>query len=192
MNTVRVVLIGDTGTGKSSLVSRFTTGNFYEFQEPTIGAAFQVKNITLNSKQIKIEIWDTAGQERYKCLTPMYYRKAQIALICYDSSNRDSFNTAKTWFKQVTENADKNCVKILVGNKNDIVDTIVVNDAINFCERKNINHLVTSAKNNVNIEELFLFAAHKGLKTGECNSKLELDLKTPNLDKERYNYCCYQ
>ena len=120
----------------------------------------------------------------------MYYRKAQIALICYDSSNRNSFNAAKEWFKQVTENADKNCVKILVGNKNDIVDTIVVNDAVKFCEKKKLDHLVTSSKNNLNIDELFLFAAHKGLETNKSNSKLELE--TPNLSKERYNYCCYQ
>ena len=65
MNTVRVVLIGDTGAGKSSIVTRFTSGDFYEFQEPTIGAAFQVKSLTVNSRDVKIEIWDTAGQERF-------------------------------------------------------------------------------------------------------------------------------
>lgn len=192
MNTVRVVLIGDTGAGKSSIVTRFTSGDFYEFQEPTIGAAFQVKSLTVNSRDVKIEIWDTAGQERYRSLTPMYYRKAQVALICYDSSNVNSFETAKTWYKQVTEKADENCVKIMVGNKSDIIDTVVVNNAIEFCQRKHIYHLTTSAKNDVNITKLFLLAAHKGVELGEYIPKLELNLKSDTYDKARYNYCCYQ
>ena len=188
MNTVRVVLIGDTGAGKSSIVTRFTSGDFYEFQEPTIGAAFQVKSLTVNNEEVKIEIWDTAGQERYRSLTPMYYRKAQVALICYDSSNRESFDIAKTWYKQVIEKADEDCVKIMVGNKSDIVDTLVVNDAINFCQRRHIHHITTSAKNDVNITKLFLLA----IKLGKYIPKLELILKSDTCDKARYNYCCYQ
>ena len=192
MNTVRVVLIGNSGAGKSSIISRFTSGDFYEFEEPTIGAAFQVKNLTVNSKEVKIEIWDTAGQERYKSLTPMYYRKAQVALICYDSSKRNSFETAKSWYKQVTEKADQNCVKIMVGNKSDIIDKFVVNDAINFCERKGIQHISTSAKNDVNITKLFVLASHKCIESGTHISKLDLNLKINDLEKYRYKYCCYR
>lgn len=192
MNTVRAVLIGDTGAGKSSIVTRFTSGDFYEFQEPTIGAAFQVKSLTVNSKEVKIEIWDTAGQERYRSLTPMYYRKAQVALICYDSSKKDSFEIAKSWYKQVTEKADENCIKIMVGNKSDIIDTVVANDAIEFCERKHIYHLTTSAKNDINITKLFSIAAHKVIELGEFIPKLEIKFHPIKSDKARYNYCCYQ
>ena len=192
MFSKKIVLLGDTAVGKTSLCARLVNGTFDSFSEPTIGAAFLTKTVQTGDITHRLEIWDTAGQERYKSLTPMYYRKAQVALICYDSSKRNSFETAKSWYKQVTEKADQNCVKIMVGNKSDIIDKFVVNDAINFCERKGIQHISTSAKNDVNITKLFVLASHKCMESGTHISKLDLNLKINDLEKDRYKYCCYR
>jgi len=101
VKTCKLVMLGDSGVGKSSLVSRYINDNFFEFQEPTIGAAFNVKNLNIDGKAVKLEIWDTAGQERYKSLAPMYYRGAQIALICYDMTSHESFQELRSGSKKL-------------------------------------------------------------------------------------------
>ncbi|MCK4827519.1 GTP-binding protein, partial [bacterium] len=118
----KVVMLGDTGVGKSCLVSKFVRDEFSEFQEPTIGAAYQVKNIKCkgNQKTVKFEIWDTAGQERYKSLTPMYYRGADIAMLCFDTTSKDSFDGAVSWEKELSTKGPANCIQILVGTKCDL------------------------------------------------------------------------
>ena len=155
-------MLGDSGVGKSSLVGRYINGNFFEFQEPTIGAAFNVKNLNMNGLTVKLEIWDTAGQERYKSLAPMYYRGAQIALICYDTTDQDSFNGAKLWFEEIDKKGPSKCVKILVGTKVDLVDSRRVLNASEWASTHNIIHFHTSAKNERNVHSLFKLAAEKG------------------------------
>lgn len=97
----KVVFLGETSVGKSSIVSRFTRDEFFEFQEPTIGAAFQSKSIHLDNCSVRMEFWDTAGQERYRSLAPMYYRGASVAFIVYDITNPDTLNNAKYWINQI-------------------------------------------------------------------------------------------
>ncbi|XP_019150585.1 PREDICTED: ras-related protein RABF2a-like [Ipomoea nil] len=89
------VLLGDVGAGKYSLVLHFVKGQFVEFQESTIGAAFFSQTVAINDATVKFEIWDTAGQERYHSLAPMYYRGAAAAIIVYDITNQESFERAK-------------------------------------------------------------------------------------------------
>merc|ERR1712137_20550 len=91
----KLVLLGESAVGKSSLVLRFVKGQFLDFQESTIGAAFLTQTVCLNDTTVKFEIWDTAGQERYHSLAPMYYRGAQAAIVVYDITNADSFDRAK-------------------------------------------------------------------------------------------------
>ena len=160
--TCKLVMLGDSGVGKSSLVGRYINGNFFEFQEPTIGAAFNVKNLNMNGLTVKLEIWDTAGQERYKSLAPMYYRGAQIALICYDTTDQDSFKGAKLWFEEIDKKGPSKCVKILVGTKVDLVDSRRVLNASEWASTHNIIHFHTSAKNERNVHSLFKLAAEKG------------------------------
>ena len=86
----KFVLVGDSAVGKSSIANRYISNDFYEFQEPTIGAAFMSKKLNIDDKEIKLEIWDTAGQERYRSLAPMYYRNASVAIVVYDITKASS------------------------------------------------------------------------------------------------------
>ena len=159
----KLVLFGDTAVGKSCLVTRFVNEKFYEFQEPTIGAAFSSKGIILNDNNIVFEIWDTAGQERYRSLAPMYYRSATVAVIVYDITNRDSFNNISKYIESVKKEKD-NAIIILVGNKTDLNDVRKV-DTEEGKKKAEENNIIwfgeTSAcdndNNNNNIDNLFKF-----------------------------------
>ncbi|GMF40754.1 unnamed protein product [[Candida] boidinii] len=119
--SVKLVLLGEAAVGKSSLVLRFVSNDFQENKEPTIGAAFLTQRCTIGDKIIKFEIWDTAGQERFASLAPMYYRNAQAALVVYDITKPASFIKARHWVKELHEQASKNIIIALVGNKYDLV-----------------------------------------------------------------------
>jgi len=101
----KLVLLGESAVGKSSLVLRFVKGQFHEFQESTIGAAFLTQTVVLDDTTVKFEIWDTAGQERYHSLAPMYYRGAQAAIVVYDITNADTFTRAKSWVGELHRQA---------------------------------------------------------------------------------------
>lgn len=103
----KLVLLGETAVGKSSLVLRFVKQQFFEYQESTIGAAFLTRTITVDDCTIKYEIWDTAGQERYHSLAPMYYRGAACAIVVYDITNASSFQRAKNWVKELQKQVDQ-------------------------------------------------------------------------------------
>ena len=122
----KLVMLGDTSVGKSSIIKKFAYNSFYEFEEPTIGAAFICKDIEVDNEKIRLEIWDTAGQERYKSLTPMYFRYANIAIIVFDLTNKDSFEGVKYWMQTLEEKGEPDIFKVLVGNKKDIRNKIQV------------------------------------------------------------------
>merc|ERR1712046_172675 len=113
---------GDSAVGKSSLVLRFVRGQFFEYQESTIGAAFLTQTVALNDTTVKFEIWDTAGQERYHSLAPMYYRGAAAAIVVYDITSTDSFNRAKSWVRELQRQGNPALVMALAGNKSDKAD----------------------------------------------------------------------
>merc|ERR1711982_120126 len=112
----KLVLLGESAVGKSSLVLRFVKGQFLDFQESTIGAAFLTQTVCLNDTTVKFEIWDTAGQERYHSLAPMYYRGAQAAIVVYDITSMDSFERAKSWIKELQKQARPDIVISLAAN----------------------------------------------------------------------------
>merc|ERR1712013_835365 len=115
-----------TSVGKSSIVIRFVKGQFSEYQESTIGAAFLTQTVPLNDTTVKFEIWDTAGQERYHSLAPMYYRGAAAAIVVYDITNRDTFQRAKQWVKELQRQGNPNIVIALAGNKVDLTTNRIV------------------------------------------------------------------
>jgi len=156
VNNYKMVFLGDTSVGKSCISSRYIRNEFYEFQEPTIGAAFLSKTININNKDIRLDVWDTAGQERYRSLAPMYYRGAHGAFIVYDVTNHDSFIGAQTWINELNKKAS-HCIILLLGNKYDLKKNIKISEEeINkFCETNNIKHIYVSAKTGENIEEAF-------------------------------------
>jgi len=159
----KLVLLGDTAVGKSCLVVRFVRDEFFEFQEPTIGAAFLTQTVALDESTVKFEIWDTAGQERYRSLAPMYYRGAAAAIVVYDITNPDSFTGAKSWVKELQRRGDPNVVIALAGNKADLDSRrkVEFEEANAYAEENGILHLETSAKNANNVKSLFVEIAKK-------------------------------
>jgi len=164
----KLVLLGEAAVGKSSLVLRFVKGQFHEYQESTIGAAFLTQTVHLDDTTVKFEIWDTAGQERYHSLAPMYYRGAQAAIVVYDVTNPDTFARAKTWVKELQRQASPNIVIALAGNKCDL-PTRAINqeDASSYAEENNLLFMETSAKTAANVNEIFMAIAKKLPKTDQ-------------------------
>merc|ERR1712184_126314 len=159
----KLVLLGESAVGKSSLVLRFVKGQFHEFQESTIGAAFLTQTVCLDDTTVKFEIWDTAGQERYHSLAPMYYRGAQAAIVVYDITNADTFARAKSWVGELHRQARPDIVIALAGNKSDLGSrrTVEYEEANAYAEEKGLLFLETSAKNANNVNEIFLAIARK-------------------------------
>ncbi|KAE8734344.1 Ras-related protein Rab-5A [Hibiscus syriacus] len=149
----KLVLLGDVGAGKSSLVLRFVKGQFVEFQESTIGAAFFSQTLAVNDATVKFEIWDTAGQERYHSLAPMYYRGAAAAIIVYDMTNQASFERAKKWVQELQAQGNPNMVMALAGNKADLLDAR--KEAKTFAQENGLFFMETSAKTASNVNEIF-------------------------------------
>lgn len=163
----KLVLLGESAVGKSSLVLRFVKGQFHEYQESTIGAAFLTQTVVLDDITVKFEIWDTAGQERYHSLAPMYYRGAQAAIVVYDVTNVDTFARAKTWVKELQRQASPNIVIALAGNKADLQGKRMVDqeEAQSYSEDNALLFMETSAKTAMNVNEIFLAIAKKLPKT---------------------------
>ncbi|CAG9463778.1 unnamed protein product [Pedinophyceae sp. YPF-701] len=151
----KLVLLGDMGAGKSSLVIRFVKGQFFDYHESTIGAAFLTK--TMPEHGMKLEIWDTAGQERYHSLAPMYYRGAAAAVVVYDVTDRPSFEKARSWVTELQQQASPGIVVALAANKVDLVDERVVEEreGAQYAQEQGLLYFETSAKTNSNVTELF-------------------------------------
>jgi len=169
----KLVLLGESAVGKSSLVLRFVKGQFLEFQESTIGAAFLTQTVCLNDLTVKFEIWDTAGQERYHSLAPMYYRGAQAAIVVYDITSRDSFERAKAWVKELQRQGNPNIVIALTGNKLDLAQNrqVQTQEAQSYSEENGILFMETSAKTAANVNELFVAIAKKLPKLNQQNAR---------------------
>lgn len=153
----KIVLVGDSGVGKSNLLSRFTKGEFYEENKSTIGVEFAVKNVQVESKTIKAQIWDTAGQERYRAITSAYYRSAVGAMLVYDITKKESFDNIERWLTELRQHADSNITIMIVGNKSDMSHLREVTEerARQFCEDNSLSLVETSAKDNSNVEYAF-------------------------------------
>jgi len=154
---LKLVLLGDTAVGKSCLVVRFVRDEFFEYQEPTIGAAFLTQAVQLDDTTVKFEIWDTAGQERYRSLAPMYYRAAAAAIVVYDITNRSSFEGAKSWVRELQRRGEPNVVIALAGNKVDLDyrRKVKIEEAKQYAEENGLIHMETSARDAKNVKELF-------------------------------------
>jgi len=185
----KLVLLGDTAVGKSCLVVRFVRDEFFEFQEPTIGAAFLTQTVALDDATVKFEIWDTAGQERYRSLAPMYYRGAAAAIVVYDITNPDSFAGAKSWVKELQRRGDPNVVIALAGNKADLESRrkVEFEEANAYAEENGILHLETSAKNSNNVKSLFVEIAQKLPKNPPQPEREAFPLMAPKQEKQN---CC--
>jgi Ras-related protein Rab-11A len=153
----KVVLIGDSGVGKSNLLSRFTRNEFCLESKSTIGVEFATRSIQVDGKTVKAQIWDTAGQERYRAITSAYYRGAVGALLVYDITKHVTYENVERWLKELRDHADSNIVIMLVGNKSDLkhLRGVSTEDAQAFSEKEGLSFIETSALEATNVEKAF-------------------------------------
>ncbi|GJJ11893.1 Ras- protein Rab-11A [Clathrus columnatus] len=153
----KVVLIGDSGVGKSNLLSRFTRNEFNIESKSTIGVEFATRSITVDGKTVKSQIWDTAGQERYRAITSAYYRGAVGALLVYDIAKHATYVDVTRWLKELRDHADANIVIMLVGNKSDLkhLRAVPTDEAKSFAAENGLSFIETSALDTSNVEAAF-------------------------------------
>eukprot|EP00834_Sanchytrium_tribonematis_P006477 NODE_480_length_6952_cov_0.771487.p4 type:complete len:199 gc:universal NODE_480_length_6952_cov_0.771487:4322-3726(-) len=153
----KVVLIGDSGVGKSNLLSRFTRNEFNMESKSTIGVEFATRSIQVDGKTIKAQIWDTAGQERYRAITSAYYRGAVGALLVYDIAKHNTYENVNRWLKELRDHADNNIVIMLVGNKSDLrhLRAVPTEEAKQYATDNNTMFIETSALDSTNVEQAF-------------------------------------
>mmetsp|Transcript_6949 Transcript_6949/g.14046 ORF Transcript_6949/g.14046 Transcript_6949/m.14046 type:complete len:218 (-) Transcript_6949:275-928(-) len=203
----KVVLIGDTGVGKSNLLSRFTRNEFSLESKSTIGVEFATRSIQVDGKTIKAQIWDTAGQERYRAITSAYYRGAVGALLVYDITKPMTYENVERWLKELRDHADANIVIMLVGNKSDLrhLRTVKTEDASAFCEKEALSFIETSALEGANVEsafqqiltEIYHIVSKKAIDSGQDSAvkptpgqTIELNTSKVNLDGAKKKSCC--
>ncbi|XP_024990351.1 ras-related protein RABD2a-like [Cynara cardunculus var. scolymus] len=154
----KLLLIGDSGVGKSCLLLRFADDSYLDSYISTIGVDFKIRTVDQDGKTIKLQIWDTAGQERFRTITSSYYRGAHGIIIVYDVTDLESFNNVKQWLSEIDRYASDNVNKLLVGNKCDLAESRVVSfdTAKEFADEIGIPFMETSAKDATNVEQAFM------------------------------------
>jgi Ras-related protein Rab-8A len=158
---IKLLLIGDSGVGKSCLLLRFSDDSFTPSFITTIGIDFKIRTIDLDGKRIKLQIWDTAGQERFRTITTAYYRGAMGILLVYDVTDEKSFGNIRNWIRNIEQHATESVNKILIGNKCDMLDKKVIDFERGkaLADEYGIKFLETSAKNSIGVEEAFVTLA---------------------------------
>jgi len=154
----KILMAGDSGVGKSSLLLRFTDDTFSENFISTIGVDFKIRTVNLEGKVIKMQIWDTAGQERFRTITSSYYRGAHGVILVYDVTDQVSFNNARQWLTEIERYACGNVVKLLVGNKSDLTTKRVVSQVTGkeFADQFHLPFIEASAKDGSNVKQAFM------------------------------------
>ena len=186
----KVVLVGETGVGKTSIISQFIDQVFEEDLQTSTGGSFSSKEIFFdNGKSLKLEIWDTAGQERYRSLTKIFYKNSSCAILVYDITKKQTFDELKNyWIGQIKESAPKDIMLAIVGNKEDLLDKEQVdeNEARDFAKENNALFFSTSAKNSDAINQLFIDIGKKY--TGwNSNAKIELNKEKNDNENKKIN-----
>ena len=162
----KVVLLGESGVGKTGIITRYVNNYFEDNSLTTNGASSTYKTIYLEkyNKSIKFEIWDTAGQERYRALTKIFYKNTNAVILCYDITKKGSFNEIKNyWFNEVKNNSPNDIVIAIAANKSDLYESEEVNEeeAINYAKSVGVIFFETSAMNSSGIDDLFNAVAPK-------------------------------
>ena len=168
----KIVLLGDSGVGKTSLAVRYARGIFTKTSNPTIGASFLTKTIVVDQVKIKQQIWDTAGQERFRSLAPMYYRGARAAILVYDITQHSTFERVQEWVRELQANSREEIVLCLVGNKSDMTDKRAVTYAHAKEYAESIGAMVceTSAMTNAGVDAMFLLVSKELAKRLDTSS----------------------
>ncbi|XP_052812841.1 uncharacterized protein LOC128240289 [Mya arenaria] len=193
LQNVKLVLLGDQGVGKSSIALRFVRGEFTENSEATIGAAFLTQTVSVSGQTIKFDIWDTAGQERYHSLAPMYYRGAQAAVVVYDITNKNTFERAVKWIKELKQQANSQIVIVLAGNKADMAAekrTVPKEEGQSFAEENNLIFTEASAKTGMCVGDVFMAIAQTLASHGIPREQQDQNVKLGKDSKKKGGGCC--
>ncbi len=182
----KVLLVGNTSVGKSSLFLRFVDKIWNDAFVPTIGVDFKIKTLNINNKNIKLQIWDTAGQERFRTIISSYYRGAHGILLIFDVTETESFESLKNWLIEIEKNTNKNVIKLLIGNKCDLDEKRVISfdKGKDFAEQYNMKYIETSAKTDLNVTEAFGLI---GKELMDASADNEITVKPKNITISKTN-----
>ena len=194
---IKLMIIGETKTGKTSLISRYCKGDFAESPYlSTIGIDFQIKNLTINSKKIRLQIWDTAGQERFRNIAKNYYQSSDGFIIVYDITNSESFQTLDYWVEEIKSNSHEFTKMILVGNKCDLEEERQVKkeEGKDYAKKEKIKFYEVSAKEGTNINTAFDTLVKDILSTYSPSELMKKRgskmLSIPVLQQQKKSSCC--
>ena len=199
----KILLIGDSGVGKTSVILRFTKNIFQEEFLNSIGVDFKSKDLNIDGKKVKLQIWDTAGQERFRTITASYYRGAHAIAIAFDLTQRISYEHVKRWMNDINKFAKENVLKFLIGNKSDLINErkVYYEEARALASQMNSTYFEVSAKKDENINEFFeaatkiyLIKFNKYNFSEEKNNKIVLDkknVKKNNKKEKKKNENCW-
>ena len=195
---IKIMLLGESQIGKTSLIQRYVKNNFNLSYITTVGIDFQLKQIKMNNKSIKLQIWDTAGQERFKNITKSYFHSSDGFIVGYDITSRLSFTNVSTWLKEINDNAPEEIQKILIGNKCDLNEReVTTEEGQKLAEENGMKFFETSAKNDINVKETFesitkdiLDAQYK--EEGESRNSLVIDrnIEKKKDEEKKKKGCC--
>lgn len=180
----KVIMIGDSNVGKTSILQRFNQKDFDFDMEPTVGASFMTKIIKIHEEKMIMNIWDTAGQERYKSLLSTYSRNANVAVLVYDVTNQESFDNIDTWKQEVFKFINGKLILFLVANKYDLESTVSEDDAIRWAKANHAHFFQTSAANGRGIKELFSNVAEQ-LYQNKAEFEQEPDIPAFDLKRKK-------
>ena len=196
----KIVIVGDSGVGKTNLVKRFIQNTFSSNTQATVGCEFFSNNYLINDKLFKIELWDTAGQERYKSITSAYYKGASGAILVYDVTNKTSFNNVDRWYQEIKDCSSADIKILMVGNKTDLKETLVISKEMsaNKASDLNIPVIETSALNCTNVKEAFHLMIKEIYKTNihiieenNLNNNNAYNVLDSGVDINRKKNCCF-
>ena len=188
IESFKVVLVGESGVGKTSIITQFIDQTFQEDQQSTTGGTFSTKSVVCdNGKTLKFEIWDTAGQERYRSLTKMFYKDANAAVLVYDITRKDSFEELQNyWAEQIKESSPSNIILAVAANKSDLFNKEAVDEdqARKFAESLGAIYASTTATTVESINDLFIQIAKKYTGSNEIKIKEEDEGQVQQDDKK--------
>lgn len=196
---IKIIVVGDSGVGKTNLINRFASDKFDTNSKATIGVEFVYKTLKINKEVIKVEVWDTAGQERYRAITSSYYKGAKGAIIVYDLTNEDSFNNVESWMNEVIKKGQKDMQFLLLGNKKDLVNDRRVTEERGIEKARELNmHLFeASALEKTNVNEAFNYLMREiyleiRIQKNNENNELNIDQAgiALNINKNKKRKCC--
>ena len=154
---LKFIVIGDSSVGKSNIISKYKENKFDEKGQPSIGVQFIAKNVVIENTTFRLQVWDTAGQETFRSMTRIYYKNSSCAFIVYDITEKESFNHVESWISECKKIAPETVLLVLIGNKSDLNESREVSyeEGLKFAEKNKMLFFETSAKNGVNIENIF-------------------------------------